>query len=107
MTAGRAIIMVIFGAVLFIFGLLHALVLLNDPGPPATPLYQPGEMVTSVLTGETGQVIKTHCYAIPVCMYVVRFKGDQYSTNTPFLGGTRPIEHEPMSVVLMREFELR
>ena len=79
----------------------------TDPGPPATQIYQEGEMVTSVLTGQEGQVIQLYCYAQKNCSYMVRFGGDEYSTNTSFLGGTRPITHSPMSAVVLREYEIK
>lgn len=97
------IVLSVLGAIgLIVYGMFK----LTDPGPPATPIFQEGEMVTSVLTGQGGQVIRLYCRAQAQCLYKVRFGGDEYSTTTPFLGGTRPITREPMATVVMYEYEL-
>lgn len=101
---GVGIGLVIFGVIFLLASLLIGCI------PPdkdlSTCKFHSSEMVRSVISGHTGQVIEVRT-TIHACYYDVRFAANQENTNTHILGSDGPITRAPLATVRwMREYEL-
>jgi hypothetical protein len=68
------------------------------------PKYGIGQMVKSVLSGQTGQVIRADCWNS--CQYQIRFSSDTSEIPSHFLGSGGDMQKKSFSAVWMQEFEL-
>lgn len=65
--------------------------------------FHSGDLVQMKVDGTRGMVVGVFSYHDGV---QVRFAADRQVTNTPLLGGSRPIRQEPYSLVVVHDFEL-
>jgi hypothetical protein len=83
----------------------------GEKPPPFECAYLPGDMVTSVVGAQPGQVVSWWKYSHSsrrYCTYSVRFLANEATTNTHLLGNDDAIKVAPLGMVKgMREFELR
>ncbi len=96
--------------VLWLF-LVSGLMACNDPLPPFECAFAQGDMVTSVVGAQQGQVVGVWKYehsSRRYCVNDVRFLANQSTTATHLLGNDGSIEVAPLGLVEdMRDFELR
>ena len=81
------------------------------PPPPVECAFGLGDMVTSVVGDQPGQVTSSYRYTNSsqrYCTYSVRFLANQAITDTHLLDNDGAIQVAPLGLVKnMREFELR
>ena len=81
-------------------------------GPPQTPAFANGQLVSMKAFGHTGMVISSYCPRSVDdrqfgCTYSVRFSAIQSRTDTRVFGSDGPIDVAPVALVHgIREYEL-
>ena len=81
-------------------------------GPPQTPAFANGQLVSMKAFGHTGMVISSYCPRSVDgrqfgCTYSVRFSAIQSRTDTRVFGSDGPIDVAPVALVNgIREYEL-
>lgn len=88
-------------SILFLF-------MISCHGPPPENKFHYGDMVKSVIIGQTGQIVGVRCYpGNSDCFYDVRFGFNQENIPNHRLGSGGTIKQLPLGLITyMREFEL-
>ena len=106
------------GMVLGLMGTVTVLLALADSavsptyGPPQTPAFANGQLVSMKAFGHTGMIISSNCPRSIGdrqfgCTYSVRFSAIQSRTDTRVFGSDGPIDVAPVALVSgIREYEL-
>ena len=72
------------------------------------PKFNVGQRVETIISGQSGMIIRVwNCFARP-CRYDVRFGGLQINTNTRLLGYDGPVTISPLIIIrAVHWFELK